>query len=138
MPRTAITLAKDHSGKWSLVSGPDVPLPTQLKAFRETRVSPAHAKVSEFLYQESDGFALSHKMLSADEHKRREEARKAELEAAQKIGEGQKKAEQEKEAKRIKANEDAHAADIRRLDNLTKTVMEIEPKTKTTASPKTK
>lgn len=56
--RTATTLGKTHSGKWVLISGPDVPITEQWSKYRDARSSTTNPDYEEIQYQEKDQTAL--------------------------------------------------------------------------------
>lgn len=79
--RTAITLAKTHTGKWELLATPDDSLIQQKQEFRALRADRAHPKYAIVIYQESDGHAEINRLLTK-EAKARIEAQRAEDQAA--------------------------------------------------------
>lgn len=107
MPRTAITLIKAHTGKWSLLAGPDIPLQEQTAEFRKMRGLQSHEKLAEYRFQESDGGAFALKFRTPEEQKVHDQRRADELAKAQEAGK-LVTLQQDAQAASKKAGDEAH------------------------------
>ena len=113
--RTAITVAKTHKGKWTMLGNPDVPLTEQLKEYRQFLGSKSHETYCYVQIQESDGTERHiHLMTPAAGEKHaelREKETTAAVEAGKKVEEEAKKVEATLAEERAKS----HADEIERL-----------------------
>ncbi len=110
--RTAITISRTHSGKWSLVGTPDDSLLDQKKAFRALRASKSHKDFSEVVYQESDGHREIIRLLTLEAAEKIEKQAASDHSEAKKFDEAESKRkstspEREKTEKEFKAKTEA-------------------------------
>ena len=89
--RTAVTIAKRHSGEEVLIAGHDVPLLQQREAFRKLRGVRIDNEFQSVSYQESDGPVISIRFVSDKE---------AKAELAKTEAENKRQAEATEKAKR--------------------------------------
>lgn len=106
--RTAITLAKTHSGKWSLVSGPDVSMLEQKAEFRAFRPLKAHKDFAEVIYQENDGHRETIRLLTPKALAKLQNQNEADEAAAREFDEAAAKANQ-KDPERAKIEKEFKA-----------------------------
>lgn len=110
--RTAITIAQTHDGKWKLIADPSVPVQEQKANFMGGRALKADETFALIQYQESDGPAVIHRLVTPEALEAREKQR-AEDEAKAKKLEAEEKAKAEKGAKEDQEKrEEEHAAHI--------------------------
>ena len=96
MARTAITLAKAHNGKWTILGNPEDSLLEQKKNFRQMRGDKAHEKYIAVIYQESDSPAENIRLITPAEKEQQTAARAAALaEAGEKKSESPVKTEEQ-------------------------------------------
>lgn len=114
--RTAVTVAKDHQGKWTMLSGPDVPATKQKDVFRKMRGPGGHKDFAQVIYQESDSHAQVLNFRNPKAQEEFEARRKEQQAAAIKAGEAEKRdAEKNALAAELQRHED-NLAEIERLN----------------------
>jgi hypothetical protein len=129
MPRTAVTLAKTHKGEWKLLAHPDVSIVKQLQDFRSILGERSHKEFSLIQLQESDGHVRQVRLRSLDEQKAHDDLRADELKKAKEASEVEAKAEAKRKKQEQKARDEAHKAELERLEKQIPSKPETKPET---------
>lgn len=116
MPRTAVTLAKTHDGKWKLLSDPGVPLTEQLKSYRALLGSKSHEEYCLVQIQESDGHARILHLLTPAKGKAHNELRAKETKAALDAGKAEAVNKRNIEQQIADDRAKGHRADIEAIE----------------------
>ncbi len=116
MPRTAITVARTHEGKWTLLGHPGIPLVAQLKTYRGFLGEKVHEKFAYVQLQESDGVERHVHLRTPDDHEAHQERRAAEQKSADEAGVAEVAKAKEGRDEADQARQDRHEAELRSLE----------------------
>lgn len=116
--RTAVTVAKKHTGEWVMLAHPDVPLADQNKIYRSFLLEKGHPDYCYVQLQESDGLFRRTHLRTMEAHAEHTATMEKQNKEAAEAGERERNREEQRRKGLVDDRAEQHKREIDRLNKL--------------------